>query len=153
MQAADQPLMPPAANLNAVLGNLAGSAASKAIFKRMPGQGAAHSPRAVGARPAGTTAIAAAHASTCTSGVGAVSRFATSASITSPCEIGATCRIGHSSSTTSAIRSRRPNCAATGSAPSRFSSTRATAISARTRPRPRPVLDIPLTPDVNYLTR
>ena len=84
MQAADQPLMPPAANLNAVLGNLAGSAASKAIFKRMPGQGAAHSPRAVGARPAGTTAIAAAHASTCTSGANAVSRFATSASITSP---------------------------------------------------------------------
>jgi hypothetical protein len=27
---------------------------------------------------------------------GAVSRFATSASITSPCEIGATCRTGHS---------------------------------------------------------
>ena len=99
-----------------------------------------------------STAIAAAHASTCTSGAGAVSRFATSASITSPCEIGATCRTGHSSSTTSAIRSRRPNCATTGSAPSRFSSTRTAAISARARPRPRPVLDIPRMPDVNCLT-
>ena len=99
-----------------------------------------------------STAIAAAHASTCTSGAGAVSRFATSASITSPCEIGATGRTGHSSSTTSAIRSRRPNCATTGSAPRRFSSTRTTAISARARPRPRPVLDIPPIPDANYLT-
>ena len=40
----------------------------------------------------------------------------------------------------SAIRSRRPNSATTGSAPSRFSSTRTTAICARARPRPRPVL-------------
>ena len=39
---------------------------------------------------ASSTAIAAAHASTRTSGAGAVSRFATSASITSPCEIRAT---------------------------------------------------------------
>jgi len=86
-------------------------------------------------------------------GAGAVSRFATSASITSPWEIGATSRTGHSSSTTSAIRSRRPNRATTGSAPSRFSSTRTTAISARARARPRPVLGIPPIPDVNYLTR
>src|ERR1700722_1558236 len=49
----------------------------------------------------------------------------------------------------SAIRSLRPNSATTGSAPSRFSSTRTTATSARARPRPRPVLDIPLMPDVN----
>jgi len=48
--------------------------------------------------PYTSTAIAAAHASTCTSGAGAVSRFATSASITSPCETGATGRTGHSSS-------------------------------------------------------
>ena len=95
---------------------------------------------------ASSTAIAAAHSSTRTSGAGAVSRFATSASITSPWEIQATSRTGHSSSTISAIRSRRPNSATTGSAPSRFSSTRTTAISARARPRPRPVLDIPLIP-------
>ncbi len=66
---------------------------------------------------------------------------------------------GHSSSMISAIRSLRPNSATTGSAPSRFSSTRTTATSARARPRPRPVLDIPLMPDVNqkpdrlFLTR
>ena len=95
---------------------------------------------------ASSTAIAAAHSSTRTSGAGAVSRFATSASITSPWEIQATSRTGHSSSTISAIRSRRPNSATTGSAPSRFSSTRTTAISARARPRPWPVLDIPLIP-------
>src|SRR5271165_654542 len=79
---------------------------------------------------ASSTAIAAAHSSTRTSGAGAVSRFATSASITSPWEIQATSRTGHSSSTISAIRSRRPNSATTGSAPSRFSSTRTTAIPA-----------------------
>ena len=80
---------------------------------------------------------------------GAVSRFATSASITSPWEIQATGRTGHSSSMISAIRSRRPNSATTGNAPSRFSSTRTTAISARARPRPRPVLDIPPIPGGN----
>ena len=98
---------------------------------------------------ASSTAIAAAHSSTRTSGAGAVSRFATSASITSPWEIQANGRTGHNSSTISAIRSRRPNSATTGSAPSRFSSTRTTAISARGRSRPRPVLDIPPTPAIN----
>ena len=80
-----------------------------------------------------STAIAAAHSSTRTSGAGAVSRFATSASITSPCEIGATCRTGHSSSTISAIRSRRPNCATTGSAPSRFSKIKTAPAAPLTR--------------------
>ena len=42
MQAADQPLTSPAANLNAVLGNLAGLDSLKAIFKRMPGHMARH---------------------------------------------------------------------------------------------------------------
>ena len=98
---------------------------------------------------ASSTAIAAAHSCTRSIGAGAVSRLATSASITSPWEIHATGRTGHNSSTISAIRSRRPNSATTGSAPSRFSSTRTTATSARARPRPRPVLDIPLMPDVN----
>jgi len=65
------------------------------------------------------------------------------------CEIQTTRRTGHNSSTISAIRSLRPNSATTGSAPSRFSSTRTTAISARARPRPRPVLDIPPIPHVN----
>jgi len=46
LQAADQPLTSPAANLNAVLGNLAGLDSLKAIFKRMPGHGAAYPPRA-----------------------------------------------------------------------------------------------------------
>ena len=54
MQAADQPLTSPAANLNAVLGNLAGLDSLKAIFKRMPGHGEAYPPRTVGARPAGS---------------------------------------------------------------------------------------------------
>ncbi len=49
---AGQPLTSPAANLNAVLGNLAGLDSLKAISKRMPGYGAAYPPRAVGARPA-----------------------------------------------------------------------------------------------------
>ena len=98
---------------------------------------------------ASSTAIAAAHSCTRTIGAGAVSRFATSASITSPWEIQATGRTGHSSSMISAIRSRRPNSATTGNAPSRFSSTRTTAISARARPRPRPVLDIPPIPGGN----
>src|SRR5271166_3788043 len=65
---------------------------------------------------ASSTAIAAAHSCTRTSGAGAVSRLATSASITSPWEIHATGRTGHNSSTISAIRSRRPNSATTGSA-------------------------------------
>ena len=100
-----------------------------------------------GAMPyASSTAIAAAHSCTRSIGAGAVSRLATSASITSPWEIQATGRTGHSSSMISAIRSLRPNSATTGSAPSRFSSTRTTATSARARPRPRPVLDIPLMP-------
>jgi hypothetical protein len=42
VQAADQPLTSPAANLNAVLGNLAGLDSLKAIFKRMPGHLARH---------------------------------------------------------------------------------------------------------------
>ena len=37
----------------------------------------------------------------------------------------------------------------TGSAPSRLSTTRTTAICARARPRPRPVLDIPPMPEIN----
>ncbi len=98
---------------------------------------------------ASSTAIAAAHSCTRSIGAGAVSRLATSASITSPCVIQATGRTGASSSMISAIRSRRPNSATTGSAPSRFSSTRATATSARARPVPRPVRDIPLMPTSN----
>lgn len=54
MQAADQPLTSPAANLNAVLGNLAGPGSLKVIFKRMPGHRKAYWARAVGARPAGS---------------------------------------------------------------------------------------------------
>ena len=54
MQAADQPLTSPAANLNAVLGSLAGPGSLKAIFKRMPGHRKAYPAGAVGARPAGS---------------------------------------------------------------------------------------------------
>jgi hypothetical protein len=54
LQSADQPLTAPAANLNAVLGNLAGPGSLKAIFKRMPGHRKAYPARAVGARPAGS---------------------------------------------------------------------------------------------------
>lgn len=53
MQAAGQRLTSPAANLNAVLGKLAGHGL-KAIFKRMPGHRKAYWARAVGARPAGS---------------------------------------------------------------------------------------------------
>src|SRR5271165_2715593 len=59
---------------------------------------------------ASSTAIAAAHSSTRTSGAGAVSRFATSASITSPWEIQATSRTGtaHRRSPRSAAAARTP---------------------------------------------
>jgi hypothetical protein len=54
LQSAGQPFTSPAANLNAVLGSLAGPGSLKAIFKRMPGHRKAYPAGAVGARPAGS---------------------------------------------------------------------------------------------------
>src|SRR5665213_411283 len=67
------------------------------------------------------TAQVAAQSSTCTRGVGEVSRLATNASITWPWVARAMSRTGQARSTMPAMSNRRQNSATTGKAPSAFS--------------------------------
>jgi len=69
------------------------------------------------------TAHSCAHASMPVNGVGEVNRLATNTSTICPCDttLVDTARIGHSSSTSSRIRSRRQKSATTGNDPSSFS--------------------------------